>query len=222
MQKHYYENEAPGMNVENHKGHNDNPDYWSILVKDTEHGFKEKLGLDFGCGCGRNVQNLWPRFKRMDGADISAGNLAFAKKNILATGCKDFKLFCTDGVSLAGISSDTYDFVMSTIVLQHIPVYSIRRQILTDIFRVMKTGGLLSFQMGFGNTPAIVHNRPFASYYENALNAGGTNSAHDVWVEKAEFIVKDLTEIGFKNVTFKISHSWTDSHQQWIYIKAYK
>ena len=52
MQLHHYETTADLMNVENHRVHNGNPDYWDILVRDTESDFRDKVGLDFGCGCG--------------------------------------------------------------------------------------------------------------------------------------------------------------------------
>ena len=57
MQRAVYEHEGASgnMNKENHGQHNSNPDYWNILVKDTEDpSFLHKVGLDFGCGCGRD------------------------------------------------------------------------------------------------------------------------------------------------------------------------
>ena len=70
MQRSYYESTADVMNEQNHMFHNANRDYWDILVADTQTGFRDKVGLDFGCGCGRNVMNVWNRFRRMDGVDI--------------------------------------------------------------------------------------------------------------------------------------------------------
>jgi hypothetical protein len=58
--------------------------------------------------------------------------------------------FLTSGTDTGATKSDYYDFVLCTITLQHIPVYTIRSKILTDILRVMKPGGLFAFQMGFG------------------------------------------------------------------------
>ena len=63
MQQNYYDGEGKeenkGMDKENHKFHNNNPDYWNILVKDVESNYQDKIGLDFACGCGRNILNLW-------------------------------------------------------------------------------------------------------------------------------------------------------------------
>ena len=222
MQKDYYDNEGitGNMNIENHMRHNNNPDYWKILVSDTlDPSFKEKIGLDFGCGCGRNVMNLIERFKRLDGVDISPELIETSKKNLLALGHgSDKTLFYTcDGVSLSCIDSNTYDFIMSTIVLQHICVYDIRYNYLKEFYRILKSGGMVSFQMGYGDGHSNARN-----YYENYYDATGTNSGCDVKVDNPEQLIIDLNEIGFVNVQFFISSSYSDSHNQWIYIKAHK
>ena len=135
------------MNKENHMFHNNNPDYWDILVKETEGGFNDKIGLDFGCGCGRNVINLKDRFRRMDGVDISQYLIDQAAEN---TGGNS-KWFVCNGIDLSCIESNQYEFLMSTITLQHIVVYDIRYNYLKEFYRVLKPGGLLSIQMVYQN-----------------------------------------------------------------------
>ena len=71
---------------------------------------------------------------------------------------------------------------MSTIVLQHIAVYDIRFQYLEEFFRVMRPGGLLSFQMGYGEGYGK------AGYYDNHYHAESTNSFHDTLVTSPEQI----------------------------------
>ena len=80
---------------------------------------------------------------------------------------------------------------MSTIVLQHIAVYEIRFQDLREFFRVMAPGGLLSFQMGFGEGQGK------AEYHDNHYEAQGTNSLHDTKVTDPWQIGGDLEQIGF-------------------------
>jgi SAM-dependent methyltransferase len=218
MQRNQYEREADLMNEENHMFHNANQDYWDILVADTEIGFRDKLGLDFGCGCGRNIQNLWYRFKSMDGVDISEGNLIHARENIDKAGCPSnrSKLYICNGIDLSNIQSDQYDFVMSTIVLQHIAVHDIRYNYLKEFYRIMREGGLLSFQMGFGEG----HGK--AAYHENHYHATATNSLHDAVVTDSSQITDELFEIGFKNITYAIRPPFSDGHPNWIFVKAYK
>lgn len=222
MQKTYYEAETPRMSIENHKFHNDNPDYWDILVKPLSEGdWSNKIVLDFGCGCGRNVQNIISRYtvKEAHGCDISSNNVRYCEETTpsVTNGKTNFKFVTVDGQSLRPLESNTYDFIMSTIVLQHICVYTVRRAILEDMFRCLKSGGMVSLQMGFG------HGHPSTSeYFEDAIHALSTNSGFDVRVDSPEQIEKDLSEIGFINFQYTISHPWTDSHQQWIYFKAWK
>jgi len=218
MQRGYYEATHDLMNQENHGFHNDNPDYWEILVKDTEKGYEDKLGLDFGCGCGRNVQNLWKRFKRMDGVDLSPGNIGHARENLIKDGAPEdrFKLYTCSGVDLAGLPDGEYDFVMHTIVFQHICVHSIRKGYMREFFRIMKPGGVLSFQMGFGDNWGI------ADYYDDKLDAEGTNGFGDVRVTDPGQLAKDLEDVGFTDVVYEIRPAWCDSWAQWIFVKATK
>ena len=110
---------------------------------------------------------------------------------------------------------------MSTITLQHIPVYEIRRNILGEILRVMKPGGVFSFQMAFG--PVEEEDKNPASYYDNTYRAPSTNSAWDVRVSDEEQITKDLEEIGFESVITKVRDSFSDrQHPQWIYVRCQK
>ena len=180
---------------------------------------KNKFGLDFGCGCGRNVINLIERFERMDGVDISSELIATCKQNLSQRGYgEDRTIFYTyDGISLSVIPSNLYDFVMSTIVLQHICVYEIRYNYFKEFYRVLKPNGLLSFQMGYGAGHPCTKN-----YYENFYVAKTTNTGCDVAVSNPEQIIKDLDEIGFKNITYFIRPSFSDVHNQWIYVKAIK
>lgn len=222
MQKTYYENETPRMSIENHVFHNDNDDYWNVLLKPLKEGdWSDKITLDFGCGCGRNVQNVLKNFnvKEAHGCDISSNNVAYCERTTpeVTGGKTNFKFITVDGQSLNPIESNTYDFIMSTIVLQHICVYSIRRKILEDMFRCLKPGGTISIQMGFGGGHPNT-----AAYYEDATHAESTNSGFDVRVDSHEQIEQDLTEIGFTDFEFEICKQWTDSHQNWIYFKARK
>ena len=221
MQKAYYDNEGVtgGMNKENHMKHNGNEDYWNILVKDTEDpSFLNKIGLDFGCGCGRNVLNLYKRFQRMDGVDISPELIATCESNLEQfTEAHRYKFYTCNGVSLDVIGDSIYDFVMSTIVLQHICVHDIRYNYLKEFYRVMKSGGILSIQLGFGNCPSS-----FRDYHDNYYDATGTNSDCDVRVTNPDDITNELKQIGFKNVTFVIRPAWDGPHDQWIFVRAEK
>lgn len=220
MQRTYYNNETPTMSVMNHSQHNSNPDYWNILLSPLKSGdWSNKKVLDFGCGCGRNVINVLENFKVAEahGCDISITNVNYCNSLLSEKGLKNFYFFESDGRSLNPSESGVYDLIMSTIVLQHIPVYNIRKEILTDMFRCLKQDGVLSIQMGFGTAHYNT-----SDYYDNATYATTTNSGHDVRVTSEDQLVKDLEGIGFKDVQTFVRNAWEDSHSQWIFAIARK
>jgi SAM-dependent methyltransferase len=219
MQKGAYKN-----GTSNHEEHNSNPDYWDILLGDLKQPEEwiNKSALDFACGKGRNVINIHKlsEWGVVDGVDISQANVDYCKNEYL-----NYKSnwYCNNGVDLQDITSGKYDFITSTIALQHIPVYDIRRNLIKEIFRILKPGGLFSFQMGFGNNLVDVLGRLKASYYENILDAAGTNSIYDVRIQNESEVVEDLSDIGFINITVQVRDSYSDyGHPQWIYVKGYK
>ena len=225
MQKDQYEREADLMNQENHRQHDSNSDYLRLLLLDVAKNpaaWTGKAALDFGCGCGRNISNLieLAPFAIVDGVDIAQGNLNHAAENVLRETGSIAKttLFCNNGVDLSAIPSDRYDFVMSTIVFQHIPVWTIRFGLLKEIYRVMKPAAVLSFQMAFGINTSIAT----AAYSEDVMTAHGTNGVYDVSVRNQSEVVEDLKNIRFTKITTAVTKSWTDSHPQWIYIRCEK
>ena len=218
MQKAQY---APGTN--NHENHNANPNYWDILLGDLKDKEKwdGKVGLDFACGKGRNITNMLNLcdWARVDGIDISEGNISH-NKNEYASQNSDW--YCNNGTDVSELKDNEYDFIMSTIALQHIPVYDIRKSLITDLLRTLKPGGIFSFQLGYGEgleSPI----GPRVSYFENHYDAPGTNSICDVRVHTEEEVINDLKEIGFVNITTEVRESYDDSgHPQWIYVKCFK
>jgi len=218
MQKNAYSH-----GTSNHDEHNTNPNYWEILLGDLQNGekWKGKIALDFACGRGRNVTNMLNLcdWERVDGIDISESNIT-QNKNDYQNQNSDW--YCNNGVDVSDLKDNEYDFIMSTIALQHIPVYDIRKSLITDLLRTLKSGGVFSFQMGFGEGLESELG-PRVSYFENHYDAPGTNSVCDVRVQNVEDIIKDLKEIGFTNITTEVRESYSDSgHPQWIYVKAYK
>ena len=100
--------------------------------------------LDFGCGVGRLTQALAERFSNVHGVDISETmiteangfNRLPAKCHYLVNASPDLRLFPTD----------SFDFIYSSIVLQHVPVRYVERY-LSEFIRVLKPNGVLLFQM---------------------------------------------------------------------------
>jgi ubiquinone/menaquinone biosynthesis C-methylase UbiE len=207
----------------NHPEHNTNPHYWDILLGDLKEKEKwdGKIALDFACGRGRNVTNMLSlcNWARVDGIDISDGNI---NENKIEFANQNSNWYCNNGVDVSDLIDNEYDFIMSTIALQHIPVYDIRKSLITDLLRTLKSGGTFSFQMGYGDNLESELG-PRVSYFENHYDAKGTNSICDVRIQNEEDVINDLKQMGFVNITTQIEDSYSDSgHPKWIYIKAYK
>lgn len=177
----------------------------------------ELVGLDFACGPGRNIVKYNGRFKRLDGVDISSVNIEKAQAYTANRGIETI-LYTSTGTDISIVPSNQYDFVMSTIALQHICVYDIRYSIMKDIHRVLKNGGAFTAQMGFGSpSPQTV------GYYENYYDAESSNRECDVCIEKPEQLQKDLLEIGYKDFHYTIGPVGPgDMHPNWIYFNCIK
>ena len=128
--------------------HNNWNDYDNLFQRLENQS--ELIGLDFACGPGRNIVKYNGRFKRLDGVDISPVNIEKAQSYTSNRGIETI-LYNSSGTDINVVPSNEYDFVMSTIALQHICVYDIRYSIMKDIHRVLKDGGVFTAQMGFGS-----------------------------------------------------------------------
>lgn len=102
--------------------------------------FEPRSALDFGCGVGRLTLPLAALTGTATGVDISPGMLSEARKHKLP------------GLRfLTSIPNETFDWVVSAIVLQHIPPergYGIIEELLD---RVAPKGGI-TLQIMFGRT----------------------------------------------------------------------
>lgn len=222
MQVSQYNNWASNWSEENKdhvvgsfEAHNNWKDYENLFTRIDNQ--QDKIGLDFACGPGRNLVKYGNRFKRLDGVDISEVNI---KNASIYTGNNKLypELFVCNGVNLDIINSNEYDFVMSTIALQHICVHDIRFSIMIEIFRVLKDGGIFTAQMGFG-----IPSPHSVGYYDNNYDAESTNRACDTSIESEKQLEGDLLKIGFKDFEFKITQTGPgDCHPNWIFFSAKK
>lgn len=197
--------------------HNSWPDYDEFLFKSLDT--TDKVALDFGCGPGRNIVKFANRFKQIDGIDISSVNLDKAKiwfehNNLQMTP----NLFKNNGVDLSVLADNSYEIIFSTICIQHIRVHEIRYSLFKEFLRVLKPGGAICIQMGFGpGHPRTV------GYYDNNYEAEGTNSLCDTRIDNVDEIQSDLEKIGFSNFLFNIRPRGPgDGHNNWIFFQAFK
>ena len=105
---------------------------------------KRNSALDFGCGIGRLTQALTEHFENCVGVDISLEMIS------LANGCNRFPDRChyvlNETSDLQQFSDDSFDFVYSNIVLQHITP-AVSTNYIRGFVRILRPGGVLVFQI---------------------------------------------------------------------------
>lgn len=126
--------------------------FWRTGVHDVEAVLADcaRLGadppreraLDFGCGVGRLSRALAAQFTRVDGVDVSSAMVEHARQG--APGNATFHENRVSDLSL--FPSATFDFVLTLIVLQHMPP-PLMVGYVREFGRVLRSGGVLYFQV---------------------------------------------------------------------------
>jgi ubiquinone/menaquinone biosynthesis C-methylase UbiE len=100
--------------------------------------------LDFGCGVGRLARALSSKFKQVTGVDVSTTMINKAKE--LNNDRSNQLDFVVNASAVLPFDNNSFSFIYSTIVLQHIP-YPQQVGYIVEFCRVLKPGGLLVFQI---------------------------------------------------------------------------
>lgn len=233
MQTHFYEPLAeqwrPELPHRNHvvgwfEEHNAWPGYEHLFAGiDT----KDMIALDFGCGPGRGIVKYWNRFKRVDGTDLVQKNLDNAKWWMRYNRLDEssVNLYKCNGYNLENIPSDSYDFIFSMICFQHICSYEIRLSYLREFARVLKPGGYVAMQMGYGKRLGSLTRDYKDNFFDSSFTNGDGNGAGDVSVTNLSDLESDLNSVGLSNFTYVIDEPFLgehDTHPKWIYFRAQK
>jgi SAM-dependent methyltransferase len=101
--------------------------------------------LEIGCGPGRLMKPMSRHFGEIHGVDVSDEMIARARANL--RGIPHAHPHHTTGADLAPFADESFDFVYSYAVFQHIPSREVVMQYLREARRVLKVGGLLRAQI---------------------------------------------------------------------------
>jgi 2-polyprenyl-3-methyl-5-hydroxy-6-metoxy-1,4-benzoquinol methylase len=115
------------------------------IAKRLGHPVHHGKALDFGCGVGRVTRAMAAYFAECVGVDISDTMIAKAQElNAAASSCTFMLL---DWRDLNVFPGNHFDFVYSNIVLQHLPSRSLIEHKIAEFVRMLKPGGLATFQL---------------------------------------------------------------------------
>jgi SAM-dependent methyltransferase len=101
--------------------------------------------LEIGCGPGRLLRPMSKHFGEIHGIDVSDEMIARAAANL--RGIPHAHVHHTSGADLAPFADESFDFVYSYAVFQHIPSRDVVMQYLRESVRVLRPGGLLRVQI---------------------------------------------------------------------------
>jgi SAM-dependent methyltransferase len=101
--------------------------------------------LEIGCGPGRLMLPMSRHFGEIHGVDVSDEMISRARENL--AGIPHAHVHHTSGADLAPFSDESFDFVYSYAVFQHIPSREVVMQYLAEAQRVLKVGGFLRAQI---------------------------------------------------------------------------
>ena len=101
--------------------------------------------LEIGCGAGRMTRGFSEIFGFVDAVDISSEMVAAARTAL--SDRTNVRFHVTDGSSLSLFEANSFDFIFSTIVFQHIPRKWIVRNYIRHAFRVLRPNRVFKFQV---------------------------------------------------------------------------
>lgn len=137
----------------------------------TEGFFKESLSgdmkiLEIGCGVGRLSRSFSDIFKEVHAVDIDQEMVGLSK--ILHQDRKNLYFHKVDGSGLASFEDNSFDYVFSYYVFQHIRNMKNIINYFNEIHRILKPKGLFQIQVR-GRLPGFWKNIIPVSLYNLAL-----------------------------------------------------
>lgn len=139
-----------------------------ILKKIDKEILLKMKALDFGVGVGRIAKYSSEYFKEVVGLDISPNMIKFAKEHTKEKSNVSFNVY--DG-SIFPYNNETFDFVYTLHVLQHIPTLEMLKNTLLEIKRVLKNRGIASLHFNYKHSEVDREPGLFAGYRPTEENA---------------------------------------------------
>lgn len=137
--------------------HEQDEDEFLATASDVLRGFDRELSrglpgdnprarraLEIGCGPGRLMKPLSGLFGEIHGVDVADEMIALARERLAPI--PHAHPHVGSGADLRQFADESFDFIYSYAVFQHIPSKEVVFSYLRDAARVLKPGGLMRFQ----------------------------------------------------------------------------
>ena len=119
----------------------------SVIREHVDPAFQPKKALDFGSGLGRVTEAIAEISEHVVGIDVAKSMIEKAGKRATERGIKNISYRLSDD-NLSTISSESFDFIHTYIVLQHIPIERVR-YIFKELVSRLDTGGIAAIQVTY-------------------------------------------------------------------------
>ncbi len=144
-------------------GHAYVDDLLGFIHAHLDQTFTPRRALDFGCGVGRIIIPLSNRVDEAVGVDIAPAMLELTRSNAGQAGVKNLVLVLSDDE--LSLVPGKFDFIVSHIVLQHIPPDRGYR-LIESLIHKLEVGGIASIQVTYAKARKhLTHEGPKALYY---------------------------------------------------------
>ena len=117
--------------------------YVPTFLKKMQFEPRGKAALEIGCGIGRIARWMSRDFGKYIGVDVSPEMV----KKAASYGLGNAEFHAVSGADLAGVASESVDFVFSFAVFQHVPDKSAIFNYFAETARVLKHGGIFRLHM---------------------------------------------------------------------------
>jgi SAM-dependent methyltransferase len=117
-----------------------------VLAMCRENSVNISFGrfLDFGCGVGRMTRGFSEYFQSGVGIDVSEKMVGLARQ--FNSGLSHCEFIASDSATLP-LGNNSFDFIFSVLVLQHLPSTSAILRYIAEFVRITKKNGVIVFQV---------------------------------------------------------------------------
>lgn len=106
---------------------------------------RQRRALEVGCGPGRLIKPMSKYFGEIHGVDVSDEMIRLGREKL--RGVPHAHLHATSGSDLALFADESFDFIYSYAVFQHIPSREVVLSYLREMGRVLKPAGIVRCQL---------------------------------------------------------------------------